>query len=64
MAKTVVLDELHVTFRIPSDLPATRAEELGVTLRSTEFMNRLRRAIRNVVRVYPELAVVAITVTR
>jgi len=64
MAKTVVLDELHVTFRNPSDLPATRTEELGVTLRSTEFMNRLRRGIRNVVRVYPELAVVTITVTR
>ncbi len=64
MAKTVVLDELRVTFRIPSDLPATHAEELGVTLRSTEFMNRLRRGIRNVVRVYPELAVVTITVNR
>ncbi len=64
MAKTAVLDEVHVTFRMPGELPAARSEELGVTLRSTEFMNRLRRAIRSVVRGYPEFAVVTITVAR
>lgn len=64
MAKTVVLDELHVTFRNPSDLAATRTEELGVTLRSNEFMNRLQRAIRNVVRSYPELHIVRVSLTR
>ncbi|MBA4189364.1 MAG: hypothetical protein C0467_15315 [Planctomycetaceae bacterium] len=64
MATTVVLDELHVTFRNPSELPAARTEELGLTLRSTEFMSRLRRAVRSVVRGYPELVVVTVTVTR
>lgn len=64
MAETVVLDELHVTFRNPSDMSAARTEELGVILRSTEFMARLRRAIRSVVRTYPELAVVTVVVSR
>ena len=64
MAKTAVLDEVHVTFRNPSELPAARTDELGLTLRSTEFMSRLRLAVRSVVRGYPELVVVTITVTR
>ena len=64
MAKTAVLDEVHVTFRMPSELPAARSDELGITLRSTEFMNRLRRAIRTVVRGYPELIVVTVSMSR
>jgi len=39
MAKTVVLDELHVAFSIPSDMLDTRVEEIGLNCRSTEFMN-------------------------
>ncbi len=64
MAATVILVELHVTFRNPSDLPATRTEELGVILRSPDFMNRLRRAIRNVVRGYPDLNIVRVSLSR
>ena len=64
MAKTVVLDELHITLRIPIGLPASHSDELGVTLRGTEFMNRLRRAIRTVVRGYPELNVVHVSISR
>jgi len=64
MAKTAVLDEVHVTFRMPSELPAARSEELGVTLRTPEFMNRLRGAIRSVVRGYPDLNVVRVSLSR
>jgi len=64
MAKTVVLDELHVTFRVPSDMPDARTEEIGVTFRTTEFMNHMRRVVRNVIRIYPELALVSVTVSR
>ncbi|MCE9564887.1 MAG: hypothetical protein K8U57_22875 [Planctomycetes bacterium] len=64
MAKTVVLDELHFTLRITNGLPGSRSDELGVTLRGTEFMNRLRRAIRTVVGGYPELSVVRISLSR
>ena len=64
MAKPVVLDEIHVTIRIPTDLPTARSDELGVLLRGTEFMNRLRGAIRTVVRGYPELNVVRVSLSR
>jgi hypothetical protein len=64
MAKTVVLDEVHLTLRIPNDLSETISDELGVLLRGTEFMNRLRRAVRLVVRGFPELNVVRVSLTR
>jgi hypothetical protein len=64
MEKTIVLDELHVTFRIPSDLPPARSEELGLLLKGTTFMKRLRRAIRTVVRGDSELDVVCVFLSR
>jgi hypothetical protein len=64
MAKTVVLDELHVTFRIPSDLPESEAEAIRQALGGDDFMNRLRRAIRAAVRALPELATVRVSLTR
>lgn len=62
--KTVVLDEIHVTFRIPSDLPDDEAEAVRETLATEEFMSRLRRAVRVVVRTFPELNVVRVSLTR
>lgn len=64
MAKTVVIDELHVTVRIFNDLPDTQTEDIRRTLAGDEFTNRLRRAIRSVLRAYPELHVVRVSVTR
>jgi len=64
MAKSVVIDELHVTARVPNNLPETRAEIVRNTLASAEFMSRLRRAVRNVIRADPDLAVVRVSLTR
>ena len=64
MAKTVVIDELRVTFRIPNDLPDTEVEAIRQALDGDEFMNRLRRAIRAVVRVLPALTAVRVSLTR
>jgi len=64
MAKTAVLDELHVTFRVPSDMLDTQTEEIGLTFRTPEFMNHVRRVVRNVIRIYPDLALVTVTVSR
>jgi hypothetical protein len=64
MAKSIVLDELIITIRIRNDLPDTRSEELVLLLRGIEFMNRLRRAIRTVVRGFPDLNVVRVSVSR
>jgi hypothetical protein len=57
MAKTVVIDELHVTFRVPNDLPEGAAEAIWQTLDGDDVLNRLRRAIRAAIRALPELAV-------
>lgn len=64
MAKSVVIDELHVTIRVPNDLPEVRAEELRRALTGEEFMNRLRRAVRTALRAFPELAVARVSLTR
>ena len=64
MAKCVVIDELHVTIRVPNDLPEVRAEELHRALTGEEFMNRLRRAVRAALRAFPELAVARVLLTR
>lgn len=62
--KTVVIDEIHVTFRIPNDLPDDTAETVRETLAGDEFMSRLRRAVRITLRAVPELAVVRVSLTR
>jgi hypothetical protein len=64
MAKTVIIDELHVTFRIPNDLHDDEAEAIRQTLAGDEFMNRLRRTIRAVIRSLPELSAVRVSLTR
>ena len=64
MAKSVMIDELHLTVRIPSNLPDDRTEEVRRTLTSADFMNRVRRAIRDAFRAFPQLAVVSVSLTR
>jgi hypothetical protein len=64
MAKSVVIDELHLTIRVPNDLPDDEAEAIRRMLARDDFMDRLRRAIRVVVRAFPELAVVRVSLTR
>lgn len=64
MARTVVIDELHVTIRVPSDLSEIRADEVHRALTGEEFMNRLLRAVRAALRAFPELAVARVSLTR
>ena len=64
MAKTVVIDEIHVTICVPSDLPEVRADEVHRVLTGEDFMNRLRRAVRAALRAFPELAVARVSLTR
>jgi len=40
MAKNVVIDELHVTIRVPGDLPEDEAGSIRVTLMGKEFASR------------------------
>ena len=62
--KTVVIDEIHITVRVPGDLPDDAAEAVRETLAGDEFMSRLRRAVRVVVRAFPELNAVRVSLTR
>lgn len=64
MPKSVVLDELHVTVRVPADLSEDQAEIVRETLLGADFMVRLRRAVSAVFRAFPELAVVRLSLTR
>ena len=62
--RTVVIDEVHVIVRIPNDLADDEAEAVRQTLAGDEFTSRLRRAVRVVVRAFPELKVVRVSLTR
>ncbi len=64
MAKTVVIDEVHLTVRVPNDLPDDGAEAVRRTLAGDDFINRLRRAIRATLRAFPELAAARVSLTR
>jgi hypothetical protein len=64
MAKTVILDELHLTLRIPNDLPDDEVEALRQLLAGADFMSRLRRAVRAALRAVPELNAVRASLTR
>lgn len=64
MPKTVLIDELHLTVRIPADLADADRQAVHRTLAGADFLRRLRRAVRLVVRGHPELARVRVSLTR
>jgi hypothetical protein len=64
MAKSVIIDELHLTVRTPAVLPEIAVEAVRQILIGEEFLRRLRKAIHAVARAYPELAAVRLSLTR
>ncbi len=64
MAKSIIIDEIHLTVRISSDLPDDEAAAIRTALAGDDFMTRLRRAVRAALRAFPELAVVRVSLTR
>lgn len=64
MAKSVTIDEIHLTLRVPSDLPDGAAEAILAILIGDDFMARLRRAVRTILRRFPELQDVRGSLTR
>jgi hypothetical protein len=64
MANTVVIDEPHLTARAPNDLPDYEADVIRRALAGGDFMTRLRNAIREVIRVFPEPSPVRASLTR
>ncbi len=64
MAKTVVIGEIHMTVRVPGDLPEARADAVHRALTGEDFMSRVRRAVRAALRAFPELAPARVSLTR
>ena len=64
MAKTVILDEVLLTVRVPADLPDAEADAIRAVLGSAEFLARLRRAVRAAVEAFPDLEPAAVTLSR
>jgi hypothetical protein len=59
-----VIDELHLTLLVPKDLPDDRAEAIRRTLEGDDFMDRLRRAVRAVIRGFDGLDGVRVSLSR
>ena len=64
MSESVIIDEIHLTVRVPADLTPTQSAAILRTLTGVAFMGRLRRAIRAVVTAFPELTFGRVTLTR
>ncbi len=64
MGDTVLIDELHLTIRVPADLAEPEIEAVRRTLAGNAFADRLRDAIASVAREFPDLAPAAVAVSR
>jgi len=63
-AESVLIDEIHLTLRVPIDLADDEIEVVRGALAGDEFMARLRRTVRAVLREFPELSAVRTSLTR
>ena len=64
MPKSVMIDELHLSFRVPADLPETEADAVRTALDDPAVLAWLRRVVRAAVRAVPDLAAVRVTLAR
>jgi hypothetical protein len=60
----VAVDELHLTLRIPNDLPAAEVEAIRRALAAGEFIDRLRQAVHAAIREFSELNAVRVALAR
>jgi len=64
MEATVLIDELHVTVRVPVGLPETDINAVRRTLAADEFTAKLRQAVRDVAEAFPDLVFAQVSLTR
>lgn len=64
MAETNLIDEFHLTVRVPDDLPEAAVDAIRRTLAGDEFQERLRRALLDVFRAFPELTPCRVSLAR
>lgn len=63
-ADGVAVDELHLTLRIPNDLPEDEVEAIRRVLAGGDFLDRLHWAVLAAVRTIPELSAVRVSLAR
>ena len=64
MDRTVIVEQFHLTVRVPASLPDPAVVAVRTTLAGAGFVTRLRRAIRAAIRADPTLAPVRISLSR
>jgi hypothetical protein len=64
MAKAILIDEFHLTFRAPSGLPEAAYGAMRRVLDDRRFQAALRHADRQVRRRHPALAQARVRLTR
>jgi hypothetical protein len=60
----MAVDELHLTLRIPNDLPEDEIETIRRALAAGKFLDRMHRAVHAAVREFPELNAVRVALAR
>jgi len=63
MSDHVMLDEFHLSFRVPKDLDDAACDAIRRVLQSRTFRSALRRAVRQSLRQYPDLHPVRVRVS-
>ena len=63
MARSIIMDEIHVTARAPSGLLEAEYAAIRRALNEAQFRTDLRRAVRDVFRRYPAFSRIRLTVS-
>lgn len=63
MGDYLLFDEFLLSFRVPKDLDDAACDAIRRILESRQFRSALRRALRQVIHQYPELAPVRIRIS-
>jgi hypothetical protein len=63
MSDYVLFDEFHLILRVPADLEESACAAIQRILEGQPFRSALRRAVRQVVRQYPDLNPVRIRIS-
>ena len=64
MAKTIMIDEFHVTILVPAGLSKPESASVLRALKSRRFQARLRQAVGNLIRQHSSLKAVRFSISR
>jgi hypothetical protein len=64
MSRNTLIDQFHLSVRVPATMPDPEVVAIRQTLSTYEFLTRLRRALRHAIRTDPTLAAVRVTLSR